>query len=109
MWKDYDNLHKEKVKVVKVLNDSSVETEIFKQNLNEPDNKVEPVFICPFCQDHLKCMTELSQHVRIKHGKDKMSKTVIPKILQSAMSNYPCFYCEEDITSYKNLQKHPNE
>ena len=72
---DYKKLHKEKVKVEKVLNDSLAEIEIFKKNLNEPHNKMETVFTCPFCEDQLKCRTELSQHVRLKHVRDQVSQT----------------------------------
>ena len=45
----------------------------------------------------------------MKHVRDQVSQTEIPKILQSTFTNYPCFYCEEEITSYKNLQKHRHE
>ena len=67
---DDKNLHKEKVKVDKVLKESLAEIEVLKQNLSEPSKKVETVFTCHLCEDQLNCRTDLSQHVRMKHAKD---------------------------------------
>ena len=106
---DLTNLHKEKGKVDKELKESLAELEIFKQTFSEPIKKVETVYTCPFCEDKFKCKIELSQHVRIKHVRDQVSQTEIQKIQKSDISDYPCFYCDEEIKSYETLLKHRTE
>ena len=82
----------------------------------DPGNNNEFKLKCSLCDSDFVQAVELRNHIRSYHCKDQVSQTrTLNKIVSTQTEEmietceYPCFYCDYDITSFEDLMQHKGD